>query len=261
MTTPRQYTTQLCAGLGAISETIELLRLWKQGMSAEDLSRTAVTSGTFARSTARRTRNLAVEMFAPRFLCDNGRPAAQIQRLLERRPAHDLVVQLFFLQAARAHAILRDFIVQVYWPKYSAAANHLTRADAESFIQHALDAGRMVKRWAPSVAVRIAQYLIGICVDFELLGIGNRVQRPFRRYFIRRETALYLAYDLHFSGLSDMSVVAHADWLLFGLEPEEVTAQMKHLAADRHLLVQSSGELTQISWTYRTMEECLHAIS
>ena len=57
-----------------------------------------------------------------------------------------------------------------------------------------------------------------------------------------------------------MTIVQHTDWQLFGLEPQEVVNQLKNLASDGHLYVQSSGELIQVSWKYRTMEECLHAL-
>jgi len=63
----RNYTTQFQAGLGMISETIELLRLWEPGMLPAHLANRVVETGLFARATARRARNLAVEMFAPCF--------------------------------------------------------------------------------------------------------------------------------------------------------------------------------------------------
>jgi len=45
------------------------------------------------------------------------------------------------------------------------------------------------------------------------------------------------------------------------LEAQEVTRLMKNLSHDGHLLIQSSADLVQVSWKYRTMEECLVAIT
>lgn len=244
-----------------ISETMELICLWEPGMDAQELTKAAVANGVFSRATARRTRNLVMEMFAPRFLGDCGRPAAQIKQLVENQFPQGGLIQLCFLQTARAQAIFHDFVVQIYWSKYSGGAAYVIREDAESFIYRGLDSGRMVKRWSSEMIERVAQYLVGCCVDFGLLGVGNRVQRPIQRFSIRSEAALYLAHDLHFSGFSDTAIISHRDWLLFGFEPGEVLNRLKTLSHDGHFLVQSSGELVQISWKYQTMEECLHALT
>ena len=72
------YTTQLQAGLGMIPETLALLRLWEPGMIPANLVARAVDAGIFSRTTARRARNIVAEMFAPRYLCDNGIVAARL---------------------------------------------------------------------------------------------------------------------------------------------------------------------------------------
>jgi hypothetical protein len=258
---PAPYTTQLGAGLGAIQETLGLLHLWSSGMSASALCELAVSGGIFSRATARRTRNLVMEMFAPRFLNDDGRTAAQLKNLVEAKFPHEALSQLFFLQTARAQVILRDFVVDVYWPKYSAGAAFLVREDAERLIFRGLDSGRMAKRWSAEMIERVAQYLVGCCVDFGLLGIGNKVQRPFQRFAARHDVSLYIAHDLHFSGVSDSALIQHRDWLLFGFDPGEVLNRLKTLSNNGHFLIQSSGELVQISWKYRSMNDCLHALT
>jgi hypothetical protein len=244
-----------------VPETLTLLRLWEHGMSASQLADAAIREGAFSRTTARRARNLAAEMFAPRFLGGDARAAQNLRHLIAQRFPHEALVQMFFLYTARAQRILADFVIEEYWPKYSGGASSLSREDAERFVFRALDNGRMGKRWTDSTIRRVSAYLIGCCVDFGLLAEGARTARPIQRFSIRREVALYLAYDLHFSDLGSMGVVQHPDWALFGLEPQEVLGQLKTLAQDGHLFVQSSGELVQISWTYKTMTDCLDALT
>lgn len=261
MQADRKYTTQLQAGLGMISETMDLLHLWEPGMIPAHLAERAVETGLFSRATARRARNLAAEMFAPRYLADDGMVASRLKYLVEHRFPHDSLVQLFFLQTARAQRVLADFVIEVYWPKYMAGASNLLREDAEGFIHRALDAGRMQKRWSETTIKRISGYLLGCCVDFGLLVNERGNNRTIKRFSIRPEVALYLTHDLHFRGLSDMAVVNHPDWRLFGLELAEVIRLVKNLSHDGHLLVQSSADLVQISWKYRSMEECLNALT
>lgn len=268
MDAERSYTSRLGAGLGMISETLELLRLWEPGMIAPRLADLAIETGTFSRTTARRAVDITGEMFAPRYLVSDGAPAARLKYLLEHRLPVDALTQLFFLQTCRAHAILTDFIVGVYWPKYSAGATALTRSDAENFIHQALDAGRMQSRWgdktirwSETTIRRTAGYLLGCCLDFGLLAEGNRKERPIKRFSIRPDVALYLAHDLHFAGESDGGVVQHPDWSLFGLEAADVVRLLTSLSHDGHLLVQAGADLVQISWKYRTMEDCLRALT
>ena len=257
----RNYTTQLGAGLGMISETLDLLRLWEPGLIAAQLVDRAVETGLFSRATARRARNLVAEMFAPRFLANGGFAASRIKYLLEHRFPHDSLVQILFLQTARAQQVFADFVIEVYWPKYSTGASTLSRDNAERFIYRALDAGRMKKRWSESMIERVSGYLLGCCVDFGLVAGGRRREWVIKRFSIRTDVALYLAHDLHFAGISDMAVIQHPDWRLFGLEIQEVLRLMKTLSHDGHLLIQSSADLVQISWKYRSMEECLNALT
>ena len=257
----KNYTSQLGAGLGMIPETMDLLRLWEPGLTPLQLADRAVEIGLFSRTTARRARNLTLEMFAPRYLANQGAAASRIKVLLENRFPHEGLTQLFFLQTARAQQIFADFVVEVYWPKYSASASFLNKDDAMRFIQKASDSGAIAKRWSESVVDNVAGYLIGCCVDFGLLGEGKRTERPIKRFSIRKDVALYLVHELHFNGLSDLAVLQHRDWQLFGLEFQDVVELMKSVSQNGHLLIQSTPELVQISWKYRTMEDCLSVLA
>lgn len=261
MANERAYTTQLQAGLGMLNETLELLRLVEPGDTPTRLAERVVSGGLFSRTTARRARNIVAEMFAPRFLARGDQPARWLQSLLTAHTPLEDLSQMFFLHTARAQAVFADFITQVYWPRYSSGAGTLDRAEAEAFIHRALDAGRMQKRWTETTIRRVTGYVLGCCSDFGFLESSARQHRSIQRFSIRAKVVLYLAHDLHFSGSSDMNVVHHSDWQLFGLESAEVLAQMKRLANYGHLLIQSSADLIQVSWKYRSMEEAIHAIA
>ncbi len=144
----KDYTSRLGAGLGMIHETLDLLRVWQPGMTPLGLARQALDKGLFSRTTARRNEDLAIEMFAPRYLVSGGIIASRLKFLVERGFPQESLVQIFFLQTARAQEIFKDFVIEVYWPKYSSGAASVSKSDAERFVQHALDAGRMRKRWS-----------------------------------------------------------------------------------------------------------------
>jgi len=244
-----------------IDETIGLLRLWERGDSPSKLSEKAIQRGLFSRTTARRARNIVEEMFAPRYLLAQGRPAAALKPLVEKNLPGDDLIQLFFLHTARAQSIFGDFVTEVYWPRYSAAASGLTRAEAEAFVYRALDNGNMRKRWSESTIRRVSGYLLGCCGDFGLTDSGGRGERAIRRFAMRSRTALYLAHDLHFSGVTDQALPQHPDWRLYGLETPEVLKQLRSLAHNGHFIIQAAADLVQIAWKYPSMEECVRAIA
>jgi hypothetical protein len=261
MADTRVYTTQLQAGLGMIHESLDLLRLWDPNDTTAKLSEKAVASGVFSRTTARRSRNIVREMFAPRFLSNGAKAASYLKQLAESRHNSEDLTQLFFLYTARAQAVFAEFVTDVYWPKYSAGSHALARQDAQSFVQRALDIGKTQKRWTEATVRRVSGYLLGCCADFGLIETESRTHRNIKRFSIRPRVALYLAHDLHFSGLSDLSVVRHPEWRLFGLEANEVLTQIKNLAHDGHFIVQATTDLVHIAWKYASMEDCVRAIS
>ncbi|MDB4662846.1 DUF1819 family protein [Verrucomicrobiales bacterium] len=256
----KRYTTQLGAGLGMIPETIELLRIWDPKFSATSFANFAVSDGVFSSATARRTRNIVMEMFAPRFMADGKNTAKRFQFLLNNQFPIDGLAQLFYIQTARAQEMLADFVTEVYWPRYSAGAGNLNWTDAFDFIIRALDNGFMEKRWSDSTIKKNSGYLVSACADFGLLDEGRGKTRSIQHFSLRQEVALYLLHDLHFSGLGDMNVAQHHDWALFGLELGDVIQLVIKLGNDGHLVAQSSGTVIQISWKYKTMEECLNAL-
>lgn len=244
-----------------VRETISLLRLWEPTDTAATLAEKAISQGVFSRNTARRSLNIVKEMFAPRFLRDGGRPAKTLKLLVEANTPHEDLTQLFFVQTARAQAIFGDFVTDVYWSRYRAGANRITRSEPKTFIQQALDYGRMQKRWTPSSVRRVSGYLLGCCADFGLVRGSGRPDWSISRFAIRPTVVNLLVHDLHFSGLSDFALTRHQDWRLFGLETHEVINQLKNLAHDGHLIIQATPELVHITWKYKTMEDCARAIA
>src|SRR5262249_60727685 len=103
-------------------------------MGVPQLMRAALESGRFTTVTARRLRNIIGECFAPRYLVDNGAPAARLKRLLPSLSASELQ-QLFLLYTCRANPILADFIRQVFWARYSGGTTKVSTGDRRELVE------------------------------------------------------------------------------------------------------------------------------
>jgi hypothetical protein len=254
------YTTQLQAGLGLVNETKALLDLWSPGMSANQLHQVALESGRFPTVTARRLRNIVVECFAPRYLIAEGEPATYLKRLSSTIATADLT-QLMFLFTSRANPILGDFVRQVYWGRYAGGYTHITNDDARVFVERGIDDGKTVKRWSETTVRRVSAYLTGCCADHGMLERGLRSSRRILPFRISPVVAAYLAYELHFAGVGDNTLLTHEDWALFGLAREDVLEEIKRLSLKGLLIVQVAGDVIRISWKQQDMEALCDVIS
>lgn len=254
------YTTKLGAAQGIIEETKTLLRLWEPGMDGNALFRAALESGLFPSISARRLRNLIKEGFVSRYLVDGDYPAIHIKAMLDILSGQELE-QILFIHTCRLHAVLADYVREVYWPSYVSGKSHLTVDDAREFVRKANQDGKTSTVWSTTMIVRVSSYLNGACADFGLLSQNRGGARSILLFRLEPRVAVYLAYDLHFAGTGDNSVVSHPDWGLFGLNREDVLDELKRLALQGWFIVQSGGGAVHIDWQYNTMEEVVDALT
>ena len=259
MSAARFYTTQLQAGLGLIEDTRLLLRLYEPGMNTSELSDRALASGLFPLVSARRLHNIVRECFAPRYLRTPG-TAAGLKRLAGVLSRQEFS-QLLFLHTARANLILDEFVREQYWPHYSAGRDSLALDEAREFVLTGVREGKTQKSWSDTTIKRISSYLIGCCADYELLSANARGPRRILPFRILPKAAAYLAYDLKFQGLGDNQIIGHSDWLLFGLEREDVREEFKRLSLQGFLIMQSAADVTHISWTHKHMDEVIDVLT
>ncbi len=258
--TGQPYTTGLCKGQGMIPETVSLLKAWEPGMDSMELNRKVVAEGLISKGTASRVKDIVTRVFGFRYLNDGDPPARHLKFLVEAGMPVEKLGQILLIHTARAHRELHDFITEVYWPRYAAGATSIRRAESGEFFRNAYLDGRLPNEWTDKSREKIARYLLTALADFGLLDEmkeGRRNILPFRPH---RTTSLYLAHELHFSGLSDRAVRDHEDWRLFGLEPGDVAGELIRVSGGWFVL-QDSGEIFQISWRMKTMEEFIDELA
>ena len=242
-----------------VPETLTLLREWTPGMSGNDLFKTVLASGSIPKATAGRVQDIVSRVFAPRYLSGNAEPAMRLKRLVEAGYGVDDVSQLLLLYCVRTYPELRDFIVEVYWPRYGAGAGHLYHQDSDVFFRNAYESGKLPVKWTDTSRIKIARYLLAALSDFKLLGPAVKDYRPILSFAISEFTTLYLVHDLHFGGVGDQGLMPHSDWQVFGLEPYDVLQQLRAMASRGRFVVQHSGQILRIAWGFSTMEDFLDA--
>lgn len=256
----REYNTGLCKGQGILPETLRLLRVWEPGMTAIQLSEKVRSQGIIPKATAQRVSDIVSRAFAPRYLHENGTPAGWLRQLVQRGFGVDRLNQIFLLYTAREHLILYDFIREIYWPRYSAGAQFLFREDSVNFIKSAQATGRIKTRWTEGNNIRIGRYLLSALYDFKMIGEPKGDRRPILPFTASAHTVIYLAHELHFGCVSDAKILVHPDWELYGLSSSDVLNELRRLANQGGFIIQA-GDIVRISWSCKTMEECLDVIA
>jgi hypothetical protein len=109
--------------------------------------------------------------------------------------------------------------------------------------------------WNGDNCKRISYGLHKTLIDFELISPKNDILY----YSIDSFTFLYLLFDLHFQGLSDMEVWNSLDWQLFNMDKFAVIEMIKDYSLKGGYVAQTTGDLLSITWTYKSMEELIDA--
>ena len=87
-----------------------------------------------------------------------------------------------------------------------------------------------------------------------MLERGLRSSRRILPFRISPSVAAYLAYELHFSGVGDNTLLTHEDWQLFGLARDDVMEELKRLSLKGLIIFQAAGDVIRINWKQQDME-------
>lgn len=251
MTRREHYSASLTQAQGIVDETVRLFEVWEPGVSVAELLEIARRQGTLGFDSDRRLRNIVIEGFGSRFLREPHTAAApELKRLLLASRSPRLVREVILLYTLRQHGIFYDFLVSCYWPAVRASGVSIDSKEVGLLIDRGRIEGKLRNDWSDSVRRRVSSYVLGTAKDFELVTKPSRGSWRLQSWHPQEDTLLYLAYDLHFLGLSDDQVIQADEWRAFGLERPDVVMFLQRFQTNGHLLVQDSGVLCRIDWKY-----------
>jgi hypothetical protein len=251
------YTSALTKNRSLIFETKKILQEYEIGMPFEILEKRILEKGILSPLSGSRIVEILRQGIKLRYFL-NVSIADTLKKLLSVNQQE--VEQLFYLYTARKEAILYDFITKVYYPASLESKTIISKKDVDKLFQEGELNGLLPKRWRPETERYIVQGLFQTMVDFGLLQKGKGEHRAISTLIPKNNVLLYLVYDLHFSGFSDYSILSHPDWQLFLMNQKDVHEELKKMSYHKHLIYQYSGDVFQITYRYKTMEEIIHAI-
>lgn len=250
------YNIDLCKGTGLIQETLLLLNLYHSGMTKQEMTREAIVSNILVKASDKRIKDIVEIAFYKRYINDDPSTPVNLQVLLTKSLSLDVVTQLFLIYTSRANLILLDFIIKVYWPEVRKGTKDIDFNYSRKYIAETIRQTELISGWSETTQKRVASYIISTLVDFRFLDKERKVKPVFLHDF----TANYLAHELHFKGLSDNAIVESNDWKLFGYSRLDTIKHLERLSFQGTFILQNSGEIIKINWSYKNMQEFTHAI-
>lgn len=245
------YSTALAQAQGILPDCVQLFEHWEEGMSATDLFASTRSLGILGSDSERRARNIVIEGFGSRFLRAPHDSVAPFLKSLIAKADPRLRLEIILLYALRQHGIFFDFMVEIYWPAIRAGRMTLDRSETSTLIDRGRIDRKLATDWSETMRDKVGSYVMGIARDFELVADSRKGTRAIQQWIPSDGLILYLAYDLHFFGLTDDEVLAADEWRALGLEREDVIAYLHRLDQRGHLTLQDSGIICRIEWKYR----------
>lgn len=111
-----RYTIAICKGSALLGEMKALLRTWRPGEPVGLFADRVLHEDVLGRATAYRVKDIVRRVFTRRFLVPNCAAADHLKTLVGRGQLGQLFSDICLLYAARHDDLLRDIIVDLYWP-------------------------------------------------------------------------------------------------------------------------------------------------
>jgi len=257
----RRYSMAIIKGAAPIEEMRALLKLWQPGDDALTFQKHVAEIDIVGKQTARRARDLVKEVFRPRLLTPDDRPARWLKRYSEAGGENQLFKEALFLYEARAEAVLYDFVLMEFWPACVSGTLTFGMDEVLDFLREAALSGRIEKPWSESNHRRVASAIMAALRGFGFLRGDKTGRREIVRYRVSDPMVAYLVHDLHFRDLPDATVVEHPDWGLFGLDRDGTLDRLDALGPNAGLIVQRAGSVVRITWSHQSMESLIDALT
>jgi hypothetical protein len=253
----KRYTIAICKGAALLEETRTLLGHWRLGERAEDFAQRVKNDGLLAKATAYRANDIVHRVFIPRYLKPHDRPARVLKAILDYNLQPAVFKELVLLYSARNDPLLRDFVLQEFWPSLRRGRFFISVPSVLSFFSEAISDGKIEKPWSDQVSKKVARGLLGFLREVGFIRESSRGRRELVDYRLSDQGAFIIARILQDEGFSDSAIVEHPDWALFGLERNTLLSRLHLFGEDEGLFFQQAGNVVSFNWKVNSIEDLL----
>lgn len=226
-----------------IEETYAVFRGWDDGLSKTENLKRARQENRMAAKSANWARNVSWAISRRFDPTGRDRPLAELAKAgCDREVWKPLL--LFYL--TRDDFLVRDFLLNWLYPRFSAGAYRLRAEDVLPYLQ-ALSRNKGIDwsgDWSEATTRRVASGLLRLAVDFGVLG-GSR-SREFASYHLPEKSFLYLLHVMMDREANARRLIDAEDWRMYLMDAADVERELLRLHQFRKLHYEVAGSLAQI---------------
>jgi hypothetical protein len=153
---------------------------------------------------------------------------------------------LLLYHLTRDEFLVRDFLVNWLYPRFSTGAYRLRADDAIPYL-HALSTKKDIAwsgDWSEATTKRVASGLLRLAVDFGLL--AGTQSREFASYHLPEPSFLYLLHAMTDREANPRRVIDAEDWRMYLMDAADVEREILRLHQFRKLHYEVAGSLAQL---------------
>ena len=250
---PWIYTTRLQKGGALVDDMRQLVRAWRDA-PLQPQRDSGISGNILNKDTRTRLADVFRRIFLPRFV--DG-PIPNAWKLV--RPLEDLAVPIHTLRpiyywiTAQAEPMLGDFCREFILPRQAIVRAGIGTDEVVSWLEE--------KRspWSKTVATKVARGLLAALRDFGIL--EGRTQKRLGGLVLPVPAFAYLAFCLRRNGAVSHSLLAHQDWQLFLMRPDDVEHFFLLAHQGRLLEYHAAGSTVSINFPTESLEEYAHVVA
>lgn len=250
---PWTYTTRLQKGGALLDDMRQFVRIWKDAPLKVQRDE-ALRSNVLNKETRVRLADVYRRAFVPRFIDGPIADAWKLVRPLEdvNAPFH-IIRPVYYWITAKAEPLLSDFCREFILPRQAIVRAGIGTDEVLGWFRN------KNCPWSPTVAVKVARGLLAALRDFGIL--EGRTRKRLANVLLAVPTFAYLAFCLRETGAVSRSLLAHPDWQLFLLSPNDVEHLFLLAHQERLLEYHAAGSTVSISFPMRSLEEYANVVT
>jgi len=226
-----------------IEETYAVFRGWDDGLSKTENLKRARQENRMAAKSANWARNVSWAISRRFDPTGRDRPLAELAKAGCDR---EVWKPLLLFHLTRDDFLVRDFLLNWLYPRFSAGAYRLRAEDVLPYLQ-ALSRNKGIDwsgDWSEATTKRVASGLLRLAVDFGVLG-GSR-SREFASYHLPEKSFLYLLHVMMDREANARRLIDAEDWRMYLMDAADVERELLRLHQFRKLHYEVAGSLAQI---------------
>jgi len=226
-----------------IEETYAVFRGWDDGLSKTENLKRARQENRMAAKSANWARNVSWAISRRFDPTGRDRPLAELAKAGCDR---EVWKPLLLFHLTRDDFLVRDFLLNWLYPRFSAGAYRLRAEDVLPYLQ-ALSRNKGIDwsgDWSDATTKRVASGLLRLAVDFGVLG-GSR-SREFASYHLPEKSFLYLLHVMMDREANARRLIDAEDWRMYLMDAADVERELLRLHQFRKLHYEVAGSLAQI---------------